>query len=109
MAHKTIALTTELRELFGDHAPSSVFACQVANRHLESFATQVWITMGGEMKRERERERKRERAERLKINHKTEQHTYTNAERPKERNNIYKKFKMQNEWKYGWLAVGWND
>jgi hypothetical protein len=59
MTHKTIALTTELWELFGDHAPSSVFACQVANRHLESFATQVWITMGGEMKREREREKER--------------------------------------------------
>jgi hypothetical protein len=61
-----------------------------------------------EKERERERERKSERAETLHINHKTEQQTYTNAERQKERNIIYKKFQMQSEWKYGWLAVGWN-
>ena len=64
--------------------------------------------MKSERERERERERTRERAETLNINHKTEQQTYTNAERQKVRNNIYKKFKMQREWKYGWLAVGWN-
>jgi hypothetical protein len=58
------------------------------------------VSRNEERERERERERTRERAETLNINHKTEQQTYTNAE--------YKKFKMQSEWKYGWLAVGWN-
>jgi hypothetical protein len=64
--------------------------------------------MKSERERERERERKRERAETLNINHKTEQQSCTNAERQKERNGIYKKFKLQSEWKYGWLAVGWD-
>jgi hypothetical protein len=66
------------------------------------------VSRNEERERERERERTGERAETLNINHKTEQQTYTNAERQKERNNIYKTFKMQSEWKYGWLAVGWN-
>jgi hypothetical protein len=52
--------------------------------------------------RERERERTRERAETLNINHKTEQQTYTTAERQTERNSIYNKFKMN----YGWPWVG---
>ena len=61
-----------------------------------------------ERKRKRERERGRERAEQLAINHKTERQTYRNVERQKDRNNIYKNRTIKNEWKYGWLARGWN-